>query len=129
MSDPRLHVVFGAGQIGSPLARNLLAAGHTVRMVRRAGGGPDGVELRHGDAGDPAFAAAATEGAAALYHCMNPAYSTRVWAAELPRLMDSLIAAAARNGARLVVLDNVYMLGRPGGRPLDEDSSIAPCSR
>jgi hypothetical protein len=29
----------------------------------------------------------------------------------LPRYMENLIAVAPRNGARLVVLDNVYMLG------------------
>lgn len=129
MNDRRLHVVFGGGQIGTPLARDLLAAGHAVRMVRRAGGGPEGAELVHGDAGDPAFAAEATRGAAAIYHCMNPAYSSRAWALELPRFMNSLLAAASRNGARLVVLDNLYLLGRPGGRALSEDSPIAPCSR
>jgi nucleoside-diphosphate-sugar epimerase len=43
--------------------------------------------------------------------------------------MDNLIAAAGRAGARLVVLDNVYMLGRPAGRPLDEDTPLNPCSR
>jgi hypothetical protein len=43
--------------------------------------------------------------------------------------MDNLIAAARSAGARLVVLENVYMLGRPGGRPLDEDSRPNPCSR
>jgi hypothetical protein len=28
-----------------------------------------------------------------------------------------------------VVLDNLYALGRPAGRPLDEDTPVAPCSR
>ena len=35
-----LHVVFGAGQIGSPLARLLREHGHAVRMVRRSGSVP-----------------------------------------------------------------------------------------
>lgn len=60
---------------------------------------------------------------------MNPPYDTRIWAELVPRYMDNLIAAARRTGARLVVLDNVYMLGRPGGRPLDEDTPPNPCSR
>uniref|UniRef100_A0A832I4S3 NAD-dependent epimerase/dehydratase family protein n=1 Tax=Eiseniibacteriota bacterium TaxID=2212470 RepID=A0A832I4S3_UNCEI len=124
-----LHVVFGGGQIGPRLARRLRARGHAVRLVRRSGAAPEGVDLRLGDAADPAFAAAACEGAAAIYHCMNPAYSAAAWGRELPRLADSLIAAAGRSGARLVVLDNLYMLGRPGGRPLDEDSPVAPVSR
>ncbi len=60
---------------------------------------------------------------------MNPPYDARVWADLLPRYMDNLIATAARAGARLVVLDNVYMLGRPAGRPLDEQTPPNPCSR
>jgi nucleoside-diphosphate-sugar epimerase len=124
-----LHVVFGAGQIGAPLSRRLLERGHAVRLVRRAGSGPAGVETRHGDAGDAAFAADATAGSAVVYHCMNPPYSTGEWARELPRYASALVAAAGRAKARLVVLDNVYMLGRPRGRPLDEDSPVAPCSR
>jgi nucleoside-diphosphate-sugar epimerase len=43
--------------------------------------------------------------------------------------MENLIAAAGRSGARLVVLDNLYMLGRTGGRPMNEDTPINPCSR
>ncbi len=64
-----------------------------------------------------------------MYHCMNPPYYARVWAELLPRYMENLIAAAGRSGARLVVLDNVYMLGRPQGKPLDEDTPPRPCSR
>jgi nucleoside-diphosphate-sugar epimerase len=60
---------------------------------------------------------------------MNPPYYTRIWADVLPRYMDNLITATARASARLVVLDNVYMLGRPGGRPLDEQTPPNPCSR
>jgi hypothetical protein len=64
-----------------------------------------------------------------VYHCMNPRYETRIWAEVIPRYMDNLIAASARTGARLVVLDNVYMLGRPSGRALSEDTPMNPCSR
>jgi nucleoside-diphosphate-sugar epimerase len=125
-----LHVVFGAGQIGPQLARVLAARGHTVRLVRRSAGRPDpGIPVVTGDAGDPAFAAEATRGATAIYHCMNPAYDVRVWERELPRLMQSLIAAAGRQGARLVVLDNLYMLGHPGGVPMNEDTPMKPTSK
>jgi nucleoside-diphosphate-sugar epimerase len=130
-SSPELHVVFGAGQIGPVLARRLLAAGKQVRLVRRSGKpiDLDGVQLMRAEASDPAAAAEAVRGAAAVYHCMNPAYSTAVWAAELPRIQASLVAAAGRAGARLVVLDNVYALGRPGGKKLSETSPLSPCSR
>jgi len=125
-----LHVLFGAGQVGQPLARLLLQAGKRVTIVKRSRGGiPPGAEVRQGDAADPAFCAQATQGAATVYHCMNPPYYAKIWAELVPRYMDHLIAAAGRAGARLVVLDNVYMFGRSGGRPLDEDTPPNPCSR
>jgi nucleoside-diphosphate-sugar epimerase len=43
--------------------------------------------------------------------------------------MDNLIAAAGRAGARLVVLDNLYMLGRTGGLPMTESTPMNPCSK
>jgi hypothetical protein len=124
-----LHLLFGAGQVGSRLARLLLESGRRVRIAKRSSAGvPSGAEVACGDATDPGFCAEAARGARVVYHCMNPPYSTRVWAEVVPRLMDNLIAAAGRAGARLVVLDNLYLLGRPGGRPLDEDTPIRPCS-
>lgn len=125
-----LHVMFGGGQVGQPLARILLARGKQVRIVKRSVGGvPEGAELVQGDAKDSSFCVDAARGASTVYHLMNPPYYARVWAELLPAYMDNLIAAAGRNGARLVVLDNVYMLGRPQGKPLDEDTPLRPCSR
>lgn len=126
-----LHVVFGAGQVGPVLARRLQAAGKAVRLVRRSAKGVDldGVQLVQARADDPTAAAEAARGATVVYHCMNPAYSTAVWAAELPRLLASLVGAAGRAGARLVVLDNLYALGRPRGRTLTEELPLDPCSR
>jgi nucleoside-diphosphate-sugar epimerase len=44
-----LHVIFGAGQIGSPLARLLLDAGKRVRIAKRSAGGvPPGAEVHQG---------------------------------------------------------------------------------
>jgi nucleoside-diphosphate-sugar epimerase len=113
------------------LARRLLDSGCAVRLVRRSARPIDlhGAQLVRAEAGDPAAAAEAARGAAVVYHCMNPAYSTAAWGAELPRLQASLVAAAGRAGARLVVLDNLYALGRPRGRTLTEALPPDPCSR
>jgi nucleoside-diphosphate-sugar epimerase len=125
-----LHVVFGGGQVGRPLAQILLGRGKRVRIVKRSAGGlPEGVELAQGDAADLNFCVEAARGASTVYHCMNPPYYARVWAELVPRYMENLITAAGRGGARLVALDNVYMLGRPQGGPLDEDAPVRPCSR
>lgn len=130
MSEKQLHVVFGSGQIGTPLTKILLEQGHDVRVVRRsAGATTPGATLVQGDAGDAAFVTEVTRDAAVLYHVMNPPYFMADWTRELPRLASSLIAAAGRNHARLVVLDNLYMLGKPNGRRLSEALPSNPCSR
>jgi nucleoside-diphosphate-sugar epimerase len=82
-----------------------------------------------GDAADPDFCLRAAAGATTVYHCMNPPYDAKVWAELVPRYMDNLIAAAGRAKARLVVLDNVYMLGAANGRRLSEDTPMNPRSR
>ncbi|HET7754984.1 MAG TPA: NAD-dependent epimerase/dehydratase family protein [Anaeromyxobacteraceae bacterium] len=129
-SGQELHVVFGAGQIGPLLADVLARQGKAVRVVRRSSAsGVPGVEVVRGDALDRATCVAVTRGASVIYDCMNPAYSAKLWARQLPLIADNLIAAAGTNAARLVVLDNLYMLGRPGGKPLDEKSPLAPVSR
>ena len=112
-----LHVLFGAGQVGHALAGLLLHAGKRVRIAGQ------------GYTTDPVFCAQAAQGAATVYHCMNPPYNARLWAELVPHWLDNLIAAAGRAGARIVVLDSVYMLGRPGGRPLDDDTPLNPCSQ
>ncbi|MFN7146961.1 MAG: NAD(P)H-binding protein, partial [Myxococcota bacterium] len=105
-------VVFGAGQIGSGLARKLSMAGHRVRVVRRSDRPVAGVEVVPGDARDAAFVRRVSEGADVLFHCMNPsAYTAAAWEAELPPLGDALIAAAPAPGAKLVCLDNLYGSG------------------
>lgn len=128
--DAELDVVFGSGQVGRPLAERLLAAGKRVRIAKRTSAHvPPGCDIVLGDAADRTFCENAAAGATTLYHCMNPPYSTRVWAELVPLYMDNLIAASRRTRARLVVLDNLYMLGRPRGRPLSEDTPMNPCSR
>lgn len=124
------HVIFGAGQVGSHLAESLVADGQTVRVAKRSPHGvPEGAQARLGDAADPAFCREAAEGARVVYHCMNPPYDHRIWAELLPRYLDNLVAAAGRTGARLVVLEPLYMIGREDNGPIDEDTPFDPCSR
>jgi nucleoside-diphosphate-sugar epimerase len=125
-----LHVVCGAGQIGTLVARELVTAGQQVRVVRRgkAASAP-GVEVRSGDLADAAFCRQALQGAAVVYHCMNPEYNAALWERLIPQVTRNLVDAAEASRARLVVMDNLYMLGRGDGRPINEDTPVAPCSR
>ena len=123
------HVVLGTGQIGKSLATKLKAAGHDVVTVRRdaSKGGAEGIRVVAGNLSDRASAEQIGKGAHVLYHVMNPAYHR--WTAELPPMTEGVLHAARTSGARLVVLDNLYMFGRMGGVPMTEGSTQAPCSR
>jgi Trk K+ transport system NAD-binding subunit len=56
MDNTELHVLFGAGQVGYPLAARLLAAGKRVRIAKRSSAHvPAGCEIALGDASDQAF--------------------------------------------------------------------------
>lgn len=125
-----LHVVLGAGQLGPPVAARLAARGLRVRLVRRgafAAAPPPGVTHVAADVLDPAALAAALDGAAVVYHCVNPLYTQ--WDELLLPLSRAIAAGAARAGARLVVLDNLYMYGHAPGGVMREDTPVAPCSR
>jgi nucleoside-diphosphate-sugar epimerase len=105
-------VVVGAGQIGTPPVQALSRQGHAVRWLSRSRPArvPSGVRHVSVDARDPAALAAAAEGADAVIAAVNPAvYDAAVWAETLPPLHAGLIAGVARTGARLVVLDALYL--------------------
>lgn len=123
-NDHSLHVILGAGQIGSRLAKLLVAGGHAVRIVQRGRGAPlAGVEQRAGDMTDLRFAVEATRGAAVVYDCMNPPYPA--WPTQLLPLGRGSLEGARRNGARLVALDCLYMYGQPSA-PMNEATPVAP---
>ena len=67
------------------------------------------------------------DGADAVYFCLNARNYAR-WDAEFPPLQRGVLAGAARAGARLVVLDNLYAYGPPNGRPLVETMPANPTS-
>lgn len=125
-----IHTIFGAGQVGTLLAHELLTQGHAVRLVRRGAAGPSrpGLTWMSGDVTDAAFADEAARGAAVVYNCVNPPDYGR-WEGVLEPLMRAVRGAATRAGARLVALDCLYMYGMPDAVPFDEDTPMRPCSR
>jgi nucleoside-diphosphate-sugar epimerase len=122
-----LHVVVGKGPVGSTTATALVARGHTVRVLSRSGGrSTDAVEHRRVDAADVAALTAATNGAAAVYNAVNPAYHR--WPTDWPPVAAALLGAAERTGAVLVTMGNLYAYGRPTG-PMTPQSPLAATDR
>lgn len=123
--ESELHVVFGTGPVGLAVIDLLAAQGRRVRAINRSGRAdvPDGVEVRGGDATDPAFSEDAAAGAAVVYQCLNPPYAK--WPELFPPLQGGVLDGAAAAGAKLVAMENLYMYGPTEGTPITEDLPYA----
>ncbi|MDO3683013.1 NAD-dependent epimerase/dehydratase family protein [Micromonospora sp. C28ISP2-4] len=119
-----LHVIVGAGPVGTATARLLAERGERVRVVTRRGTGPEhqAIERVAADAADADRLAALSEGAAALYNCANPEYHT--WQRDWPPLAAALLTAAERSGAVLATVGNLYGYG-PVDAPMTEATPLA----
>ncbi|GAA5115272.1 NAD-dependent epimerase/dehydratase family protein [Alloalcanivorax gelatiniphagus] len=120
MSTPAstVHVVTGAGPVGSTVAQQLADAGHRVRLLTRSGSGPVHplIERRRVDVSRPEALAEAFTGAVAVHHCIHgSAYDSRVWRAELPGAERAVLEAAGRVGAVVVFPESLYSYGPVDG--------------
>jgi nucleoside-diphosphate-sugar epimerase len=66
---------------------------------------------------DPRSLRRACQGAAVVYHCLNVPYP--LWATQLLPIAQAVIDATTAAGAKLVVMDNLYMYG-PVSAPMTE---------
>jgi nucleoside-diphosphate-sugar epimerase len=123
------HVVLGGGQIGSLIAGQLAQAGESVAMATRSGRDPGiaGVTGVPVDATDAGSVRKATEGAATVYFAVQPAYTD--WPNGFPPLVEGVLGGLAGTGRRLVVVDNLYMYGPTGGKPIVETLPYAATTR
>lgn len=121
-----VHVVFGSGPLGLSVVAALLKRGVPVRLVSRSGkrrGVAATVEVVRGNAADPADTVRLCRGATHVYNCLNaPDYHR--WPEQFPPLQAGVLMGAAAAGAKLVVLENLYMYGPHGGVPLTETTPM-----
>ena len=113
-----VHVVTGAGPVGSTVAQQLADAGEQVRLLTRSGSGPVHplIDRRRVDVSRPETLAEALEGAVAVHHCIHgSAYDARVWRSELPRAERAVLEAAGRVGAVVVFPESLYSYGPVDG--------------
>ena len=110
-----LHVIVGAGPVGTATANLLADRGEQVRVITRRGSGPERPEVERvaADATDPARLSDLAKGAVALYNCASPLYHQ--WFTDWPPLHHAMLAAAERNGAVLASACNAYGYGPVDG--------------
>ena len=129
MTDNELHVVFGTGPVGLAVMDDLVRQDKRVRMVNRSGRADvaEGVEVVGGDAADSTFTREVSAGASVVYFALNPPYNR--WPELFPSLQAGVLEGAASAGAKLIAVENLYMYGPTGGRPLTEDLPYAANTR
>ncbi|MFF0722673.1 NAD-dependent epimerase/dehydratase family protein [Micromonospora sp. NPDC003816] len=119
-----VHLIVGAGMVGSTTARLLATRGEQVRIVSRSGRGPIHARIERiaADATDADRLSELAQGATAVYNCLNPAYHR--WLTDWPPMADALLTAAERSGAPLVIAGCLYGYGEVSG-PMTEQTPLA----
>ena len=121
--NQELHVVVGGtGAIGGAVVEEVVRRGHRVRCIGRGASSVDAVEGRIADVMDRQQAIDAIAGASVVYQCAAPEYTR--WVDEFPRLQANVADAAEQAGARLIVVENLYMYGPTDG-PMTESTPMA----
>ena len=81
---------------------------------------PYGVEVVATDLYDPARVREVTQHAKVVYQSAQPKYSE--WPEKFPLLQKSIIDGLSGSGAKLLIVENIYMYGEMNGRALTEDT-------
>jgi nucleoside-diphosphate-sugar epimerase len=126
-------LVLGAsGGIGGEVARRLAQEGWQVRGLKRGLAAEtvdaDGIAWMAGDALVRAEVARAAQGCAVIVHAVNPP-GYRNWDKLVLPMLDNTIAAAAANGALVVLPGTVYNYGPDAFPLLKEDAPQHPATR
>jgi nucleoside-diphosphate-sugar epimerase len=131
--NTELHVIFGTGPVGAEVMRELRRRGKQVRMVSRGGkpskatGEVQGVEFVSADAYNAASVLKAAQGATHIYQCAQPAYHE--WVEKFMPFQQTILDAAIATGAKLIIIENLYMYGDTGGKRISETLPYHPTTK
>ena len=120
-----LTVVLGYGAAGRATAQALAARGDDVCVAQRSRPKdlPAQATFRTCDVLDAQSVRQAIAGASQVVLAVGFAYDARVWRKVWPKTITNVIEACAETGARVVLVDNLYMLG-PQRKPRREDMPL-----
>lgn len=123
-------VIIGFGAVGRATAHALAARGDEICIAQRSRPVdlPAGATFRTCDVLDPHSVRKAIDGAAQVVLAVGFPYDSRVWRKVWPKTMTNVLEACAQTGARIVFVDNLYMLG-PQTEPRREDMPLTKRGR
>lgn len=126
-----MQTILGSGgSVGSLLAKELLTYDSKIRVVSR---NPKKVnpndETLSADFKNKEKTSKAIEGSDVVYLLVGIEYKYKVWKEVWPLIMENVIDGCLLHNAKLVFLDNIYMLGKESLSNVKEDSEINPCSK
>lgn len=122
-------ILGGGGAIGNALAKALFEYTNQVRIVSRTPKAVTGKEmLFSADLRDAAATERAVAGSEIVYLTAGLPYNTKTWQRDWPLIMQNVISACKKHGAKLVFFDNVYMYAPEALADMREDARVAPIS-
>lgn len=125
-----MQTILGAGGvIGNGLIEVLPRYTNKIRVAsRNPKTNNPAVETAKTDLTDLAGTMHAVEGSEIVYLTVGLKYSVNVWEKEWYVIINNVIEACKKHKAKLVFIDNVYMLGKVDGW-MTEETPVNPCSR
>jgi nucleoside-diphosphate-sugar epimerase len=126
----KTQTILGAGgTIGKELATILPTYTDTVRLVSRH---PEKVnatdEIMAADLNDSSQVDQAVAESEVVYLAAGLPYRFNIWREQWPRMMENIILACKKHGARLIFFDNIYIYGKVNG-PITESAPYHPVSK
>ncbi|HEX3030607.1 MAG TPA: NAD-dependent epimerase/dehydratase family protein [Clostridia bacterium] len=124
-----VHVVLGAnGAVGQAVVKELQNYLVEVRQVGRTEKSVKG--YFKADITDSEQLKKVFKNCKVAYLCAGVAYSSKLWASEWPKIIDSVIEALKGSETKLVYLDNIYLYGpMPLENPIKETHLRKPVSK
>ncbi len=125
-----MQTILGAtGVIGKEIAKSLPQYTDRIRLVSRNPKPVNpGDELLAADLLSAEQVDKAVEGSDVVYLTAGLQYSAKIWQQQWPLIMQNVIAACSKHGAKLVFFDNVYALGKVEGW-MKEDTPMRAVSK
>jgi nucleoside-diphosphate-sugar epimerase len=126
-----MQTILGAGgAIGKALATELTTYTNQVRLVSRTPVRINATdELVAADLMNAAQTDAAVAGSEVVYLTAGLPYKTGVWQQQWPVIMQNVIQACQKHGAKLVFFDNVYMYDSNSLPNMNEETPVQPISK